>query len=163
MATNSSKPAVPSGGRAASSREGSAKAMVAEQISQAVQSTSNLLHLMQESSPSQVSCLQVHLAKLPRNLLAKTSTIKNTEQILEQMPHVISSLDAHLDNGLQSVPHLKTVTQLLANMESCQLKSLSKAPSSQENFFYDMMRCLATRYGPKSNIHLPKSKCANHS
>ncbi|XP_058224364.1 tobamovirus multiplication protein 2B isoform X2 [Rhododendron vialii] len=132
MATNSSKPAVPSGGRAASSREGSAKAMVAEQISQAVQSTSNLLHLMQESSPSQVSCLQVHLAKLPRNLLAKTSTIKNTEQILEQMPHVISSLDAHLDNGLQSVPHLKTVTQLLANMESCQLKSLSKAPSSQE-------------------------------
>ncbi|KAG5540063.1 hypothetical protein RHGRI_020335 [Rhododendron griersonianum] len=138
MATNSSTPAVPSGvsgGRAASSREGSAKAMV-------------------------------HLAKLPRNLLAKTSTIKNTEQILEQMPRVISSLDAHLDNGLQSalhclfkkgggglglkgyrlqsnsrvrekrnkgVPHLKTVTQLLANMESCQLKSLSKAPSSQES------------------------------
>lgn len=33
-----------------------------------------------------------------------------------------------------SVPHLKTVTQLLANMESCQLKSLSKAPSSQEVF-----------------------------
>ncbi|KAE9459342.1 hypothetical protein C3L33_08762, partial [Rhododendron williamsianum] len=167
MATNSSTPAVPSGGsggRAASSREGSAKAMV-------------------------------HLAKLPRNLLAKTSTIKNTEQILEQMPRVISSLDAHLDNGLQrkiggidlrcpstecdvllccvargtfsdsalhclfkkggdglglkgyrlqsnsrvrekrnkGVPHLKTVTQLLANMESCQLKSLSKAPSSQES------------------------------
>ncbi|KAI8546781.1 hypothetical protein RHMOL_Rhmol07G0146400 [Rhododendron molle] len=171
MATNSSTPAAPSGGsggRAASSREGSAKAMVAEQISQAVQSTSNLLHLMQESSPSQAPplslslththteahthartnthCLYyvmaflssgvvntVHLAKLPRNLLAKTSTIKNTEQILEQMPRVISSLDAHLDNGLQSVPHLKTVTQLLANMESCQLKSLSKAPSSQES------------------------------
>ncbi|KAF7138714.1 hypothetical protein RHSIM_Rhsim07G0123600 [Rhododendron simsii] len=109
MAANSSTPAVPSGGsggRAASIREGNSY---------------------------QVSCFQVHLAKLPRNLLAKTSTIKNTEQILEQMPHVISSLDAHLDNGLQSVPHLKTVTQLLANMESCQLKSLSKAPSSQES------------------------------
>ncbi|KAH7862462.1 hypothetical protein Vadar_005118 [Vaccinium darrowii] len=131
MATNSSSTAASSGGggggRVSSSREGSAKAMVAEQISQAVQSTSNLLHLMQESSPS-----QVHLAKLPRNLLAKASTIKNTEQILEQMPRVISSLDAHLDNGLQSVPHLKTVTQLLANMESCQLKSLSKAPPSRE-------------------------------
>ncbi|KAK7854268.1 tobamovirus multiplication protein 2b [Quercus suber] len=32
-----------------SSREGTAKAMVADQISQAVQSTSNLLHLMQQS------------------------------------------------------------------------------------------------------------------
>ncbi|XP_058224365.1 tobamovirus multiplication protein 2B isoform X3 [Rhododendron vialii] len=150
MATNSSKPAVPSGGRAASSREGSAKAMVAEQISQAVQSTSNLLHLMQESSPSQVSCLQVHLAKLPRNLLAKTSTIKNTEQILEQMPHVISSLDAHLDNGLQSVPHLKTVTQLLANMESCQLKSLSKAPSSQEGEMQALRRLMARDDSPST-------------
>lgn len=34
--------------------DGSAKAVVAEQISQTVQSTSNLLHLMQQSSPSQV-------------------------------------------------------------------------------------------------------------
>lgn len=38
----------------ASSREGTAKAAVADQISQAVQSTSNLLHLMQQSSASQV-------------------------------------------------------------------------------------------------------------
>ncbi|KAJ0052233.1 hypothetical protein Pint_01140 [Pistacia integerrima] len=36
-----------------SSREGTAKAMVSDQISQAIQSTSNLLHLMQDSSPSQ--------------------------------------------------------------------------------------------------------------
>jgi hypothetical protein len=40
-----------------SNREDSAKAAVAEQISQAVQSTSNLLHLMQQSSPAQVSPL----------------------------------------------------------------------------------------------------------
>jgi len=33
---------------------GTAKATVAEHISQAVQSTSNLLHLMQHSSPAQV-------------------------------------------------------------------------------------------------------------
>ncbi|KAF5960106.1 hypothetical protein HYC85_001315 [Camellia sinensis] len=72
------------------------------------------------------------LIKLPKNLLAKTSTIKNTGLVLEQMPRVISSLDAHMENGLQSVPHLKTVIQLLANIESCQLKSLSKAPLSQE-------------------------------
>ncbi|KAA8522085.1 hypothetical protein F0562_012601 [Nyssa sinensis] len=85
------------GGRGSSSREGTAKAMVVDQISQAVQSTSNLLHLMQQSSPS-----QAHLMKLPKNLLAKTSTIKNTEQVLEQMPRVISSLDAHMDNGFQS-------------------------------------------------------------
>lgn len=38
-----------------SSREGTAKAMVFDQISQTIQSTSNLLHLMQQSSPSQVS------------------------------------------------------------------------------------------------------------
>jgi hypothetical protein len=37
-----------------SNREDSAKAAVAEQISQAVQSTSNLLHLMQQSSRAQV-------------------------------------------------------------------------------------------------------------
>ncbi|XVF51929.1 hypothetical protein PTKIN_Ptkin04bG0223400 [Pterospermum kingtungense] len=105
-----------------SSREGTAKSIVTEQISQAVQSTSNLLHLMQQSSPS-----QTQLMKLPKNLLAKTPTIKNTGQVLEQMPKVISSLDAHIDSGLQSVPHLKTVIQLLDNIESCQLSSLSQA------------------------------------
>uniref|UniRef100_A0A5B7CDF4 Tobamovirus multiplication protein 2B n=1 Tax=Davidia involucrata TaxID=16924 RepID=A0A5B7CDF4_DAVIN len=116
------------GGRAgSSSREGQAKAMVADQMSQAVQSTSNLLHLMQQSSPS-----QAQLVKLPKNLLAKTSIIKNTGQVLEQMPRVISSLDAHMDNGFQSVPHLKTVIQLLENIESCQLKSLFKAQLSPE-------------------------------
>ncbi|KAL1827144.1 tobamovirus multiplication protein 2B [Daucus carota subsp. sativus] len=103
----------------ASSREGSAKSMVSDQISQAVQSTSNLLQLMLQSSPS-----QAHLISLPRNLLAKTSAIKNTEQVMEQLPRVISTLDAYMDNGLQSVPHLKTVTQLLENMESSQLKPL---------------------------------------
>lgn len=41
-------------GSSTSSREGTAKAMAADQISQAIQSTSNLLHLMQQSSPSQV-------------------------------------------------------------------------------------------------------------
>ncbi|RYR62368.1 hypothetical protein Ahy_A04g019865 [Arachis hypogaea] len=41
------------------------------------------------------------LTKLPKNLMAKVSTMKNTEQILEQLPRVISSLDAYMDNGLQ--------------------------------------------------------------
>ncbi|XVF10997.1 hypothetical protein REPUB_Repub07fG0231300 [Reevesia pubescens] len=109
-----------------SSREGTTKSIVTEQISQAVQSTSNLLHLMQQSSPS-----QTQLMKLPKNLLAKTPTIKNTGQMLELMPRVISSLDAHIDSGLQSVPHLKTVIQLLENMESCQLCALSQANLSQ--------------------------------
>ncbi|EOY24068.1 Tobamovirus multiplication 2B protein isoform 2 [Theobroma cacao] len=110
-----------------SSREGTAKSIVTEQISQAVQSTSNLLHLMQQSSPSQ----QTQLMKLPKNLLAKAPTIKNTGQMLEQMPRVISVLDAQIDSGLQSVPHLKTVIQLLENMESCHLSSLSQAHFSQ--------------------------------
>ncbi|GLT91189.1 hypothetical protein SLE2022_090890 [Rubroshorea leprosula] len=120
MATQS-----PGGGRSlkgTSSREGAAKATVNDQISQAVQSTANLIHLMQQSSPS-----QAQLMKLPKNLLAKTSAIKNTGQALEQMPRVISSLDAHMEIGLQSVPHLKTVTQLLANMESWQVSSISQA------------------------------------
>lgn len=100
---------------------GSAKAMVNEQISQVVQSTSNLLHLMQQSSPA-----QAQLIKLPKNLMAKVSTVKNTEQILEQLPGVISSLDAYMENGLHNVPHLKTVVQLLAHMESSQLSSMSR-------------------------------------
>ncbi|XP_012080851.1 tobamovirus multiplication protein 2B isoform X2 [Jatropha curcas] len=102
--------------RSRSTREDTAKAMVADQISQAVQSTSNLLNLMQQSSAS-----QAQLMKLPKNLLAKASTMKNTGQALEQMPQVISSLDAHMENGLESVPHLGTVIQLLENMERCQL------------------------------------------
>ncbi|BAT93232.1 tobamovirus multiplication protein 2B [Vigna umbellata] len=107
---------------------GTAKATVAEQISQAVQSTSNLLHLMQHSSPA-----QAQLVKLPKNLLAMVPTIKNTEQILEQLPKVISSLDAHMENGLQNVPHLKTVVQVLSNMESSQLSALSRThPLQQE-------------------------------
>lgn len=110
-----------------SSREGTAKAMVADQISQTVQSTSNLLHLMQQSSSS-----QAQLRKLPKNLLAKTTTIRNTGHVLEQMPRVISSLDAHMENGLQSVPHLQPVIQLLANMESYQISSLSQSSLSQE-------------------------------
>ncbi|XP_020965082.1 tobamovirus multiplication protein 2B isoform X2 [Arachis ipaensis] len=56
-------------------REAPAKAMVTEQISQAVQSSANLLHLMQNSSPAQAK-----LTKLPKNLMAKVSTMKNTEQ-----------------------------------------------------------------------------------
>ncbi|KAJ8754378.1 hypothetical protein K2173_002829 [Erythroxylum novogranatense] len=107
---------------ATSSRGGTAKANVAEHIAQAVQSTSNLLHLMQQSSSS-----QAQLRKLPKNLVEKASTIKNTGQVLEQLPHVISFLEAHVENGLQSVPHLKTVSQLLSNMESCQLTPLSHA------------------------------------
>ncbi|KAG6792047.1 hypothetical protein POTOM_001186 [Populus tomentosa] len=173
-----------SSGGGTSAREGTAKSIVADQISQAVQSTSNLLHLMQQSSPSQcvrsrggiirehrlggidksnggmgfsrfgweakhcifrlsvlggsgwnrkmyrIACAK--LMKLPKNLLAKASTIKNTGQVLDQMPKVISSLDAHMDSGLQSVPHLRTAIQLLANMESCQLSTLSQAQFSQQ-------------------------------
>ncbi|CAA0829873.1 Tobamovirus multiplication protein 2B [Striga hermonthica] len=111
-----------------SSREGSAKSTVADQISQSIQSTSNILHLMRQSSPS-----HSQLLKLPKNLLAKTSTIKNTEMVLEQMPQVISALDEHVENGLRSVPQLNTVVQLLSNMQSSQLKSLSSAQLSSLN------------------------------
>ncbi|KAH1148720.1 hypothetical protein GYH30_043382 [Glycine max] len=99
---------------------GTAEATVAKQISQVVQSTSNLLQLMQHSSLA-----QAQLVKLPKSLLTKVPTIKNTEQVLEQLPGVISSLDAHMENGLQNVPHLKTVVQVLSNMESTQLISQS--------------------------------------
>uniref|UniRef100_M1CJ02 TOM2B n=1 Tax=Solanum tuberosum TaxID=4113 RepID=M1CJ02_SOLTU len=76
--------------------------------------------------------LQAELMKLPKSLFAKTSTIKNTELVLEQLPRVISSLDAHMDNGLQSVPQLKIVMQLLSNIENCQLKTLSRAQAIQQ-------------------------------
>ncbi|KAL8490009.1 hypothetical protein ACS0TY_025781 [Phlomoides rotata] len=117
--------AAPSGG--GGGREGSAKTVVADQISQTVQSTSNLLHLMLQSSPS-----HAQLMKLPRNLLAMTSTIKNTELVLEQMPRVVSSLDTHVERGLQCLPHLDTVVQLLSNMQSSQLNSLTGAEITQQ-------------------------------
>ncbi|XP_073157406.1 tobamovirus multiplication protein 2B [Henckelia pumila] len=106
---------------------GSSKSVVADQISQSVQSTSNLLHLMLESSPSHTL-----LRKLPKSLLSKVSTMKNTELVLEQMPQVISALDVHVQSGLQSLPHLDTAVQLLANMQSSQLKSLSRAQLTQQ-------------------------------
>ncbi|KAK3014195.1 hypothetical protein RJ639_008696 [Escallonia herrerae] len=91
-----------------------------------------LMRKFYELMSAQGPCKKARLTKLPRSLLDKTSTIKNTEQVLEQLPQVISALDAHMDSGLQSVPHLETVIQLLANMESCQLKPLSKAQFSRE-------------------------------
>ncbi|CAA6657219.1 unnamed protein product [Spirodela intermedia] len=108
---------------------GSAKAAaaVADHITQAVKSTSNLIHLMQENSPS-----QAQLAKLTKNLLVKTVTIKNTGQVLEQLPRVISSLDAYMDSGLQSSPHLDTVGQLLSNMESSRIRSAFGDQRSKE-------------------------------
>ncbi|XP_010275295.1 PREDICTED: tobamovirus multiplication protein 2B [Nelumbo nucifera] len=127
MATPLSSSLATGGGRNQGNKEGTAKATVADQISQAVLSTSNLLHLMQQSSPS-----QAHLMKLPKNLLEKTSTIKNTGHMLEQMPKVISSLDAHMDSAFQCVPYLNTVVQLLSNMESSQLNSVFQAHQSQE-------------------------------
>ncbi|KAL9272911.1 Tobamovirus multiplication protein 2B-like protein [Drosera capensis] len=85
-------------GGGAGGREGTAKATVADQITQAAR-----------------------LAKFPKTLLGKTDIIKNTGQVLEQLPLVISSLDAHIESGLHSLPHLNTVTQVLSNMESFQI------------------------------------------
>ncbi|EOA39269.1 hypothetical protein CARUB_v10012275mg [Capsella rubella] len=85
-----------------------AKAIVADQITQAVNSTANLLHLMRQSSSS-----QAQLAKLPKNLLAKTSLTKATGQVF-----FISQY---------SGVHLNTVTQLLENMESTQLRALRQS------------------------------------
>ncbi|CAH9102044.1 unnamed protein product [Cuscuta europaea] len=120
MATSSTTTTSSGAGR--NGKDASAKAVVADQITQSVQSTSNLLHLMLQSSPSQAK-----LRKLPKSLLAKTSTIKNTSLVLEQLPRIISSLDAHMDEGLQCVPQLETVIQLLSNIENSKVKSLSSA------------------------------------
>lgn len=76
---------------------------------------------------------QAHLAKLPKNLLAKTSLTKNTEHVLQQLPNVISSLDAFMDSSLQSASQIKTVTQLLSNMENTQLKSILPASQLQKD------------------------------
>ncbi|CAA7026612.1 unnamed protein product [Microthlaspi erraticum] len=116
MATASEK------GRGIGGGDRTAKAIVADQISQAVNSTANLLHLMRQSSPS-----QAQLAKLPKNLLAKASMTKATGQALGQLPQVISALDAHIESGLNSGVHLNTVTQLLENMESTQLRALRQS------------------------------------
>ncbi|CAH9083411.1 unnamed protein product [Cuscuta epithymum] len=120
MATSSTTTTSSGAGR--NGKDASAKTVVADQITQSVQSTSNLLHLMLQSSPSQAK-----LRKLPKSLLAKTSTIKNTSLALEQLPQIISSLDAYMDEGLQCVPQLETVIQLLSNIENSKVKSLSNA------------------------------------
>ncbi|KFK45010.1 hypothetical protein AALP_AA1G333000 [Arabis alpina] len=87
-------------GRGIGGGDRTAKAIVADQSSQAVNSTANLLHLMRQSSSSQA---------------------------LAQLPQVISSLDAHIESGLNSGVHLNTVTQLLENMESTQLRALRQS------------------------------------
>ncbi|KAF3793210.1 Tobamovirus multiplication protein 2B [Nymphaea thermarum] len=112
----------------AAAKEESAKSVASEQLRQAIESTSSLLHLMQQSSSS-----QKRLAKLPRNLLEKASTVKNTGQVLHQMPRIISALDANLENGLHSAPHLKPVIQLLENMEEiCHSSTESQIRISEE-------------------------------
>ncbi|KAJ3681737.1 hypothetical protein LUZ60_014310 [Juncus effusus] len=113
---------------ATTKREDSAKAAVAEQIGQAVQSTANLLRLMQDSSPA-----QAQLMKLPKNLLEKASLAKSTGKVLEQLPHVISTLDAYMESSLHSAAQIKTINQLLSNMENTQLKSLFSSYQAQEN------------------------------
>ncbi|KAI3716855.1 hypothetical protein L1987_68052 [Smallanthus sonchifolius] len=135
----SSPAASPARGVTGRGRDNSAKTMVTDQITQAVLSTSNLLHIMLQSSPS-----QNNLVKLPKNLLARASTIKNTQQVLEQMPSVISSLDAHMDNGLQSVSRLETVTRLLSNIENNQLKPLTDDQSLIDEPKPDTSRPLET-------------------
>ncbi|KAJ0547366.1 hypothetical protein HanIR_Chr08g0371421 [Helianthus annuus] len=101
-------------------RENSAKTMVSDQISQAVLSTSNLIRIMLQASPS-----QDNLVKLPKNLLAKASTIKKHSAGLGADAFGDFFLDAYMDTGLQSVSHLETVTRLLSNIENNQLKPLT--------------------------------------
>eukprot|EP00252_Welwitschia_mirabilis_P025880 TRINITY_DN8252_c0_g1_i1.p1 TRINITY_DN8252_c0_g1~~TRINITY_DN8252_c0_g1_i1.p1 ORF type:complete len:110 (+),score=26.70 TRINITY_DN8252_c0_g1_i1:247-576(+) len=108
---------------AKSTSEGTTKGMVTEQISQAVLSTTNLLQLMQESSPAQ------GLSKLPKSFLTKIENVKHTEQSLEQLPQVISSLDAYLDRALQCASELHTVSCLLKNEQT---QSTSQSTSIHE-------------------------------
>ncbi|XP_078440565.1 tobamovirus multiplication 2B isoform X2 [Wolffia australiana] len=98
------------GGIGKDSGSAKAAAVVEEHIIQAVKSTSNLIHLMQDESPS-----QVQIEKLTKNLLQKTATVKNTGQI-------ISSLDAYMEGGLQSGLRLDTTEQMLSNMESSRIR-----------------------------------------
>ncbi|CAN7046690.1 unnamed protein product [Brassica oleracea var. botrytis] len=98
-----------------------AEAVVAGQISQAVNSTANLLHLIRQSSSAE-------LAKLPKNLLAKASLTKATGQVCICVG-AASSSDfiagcTYIESGLNSGEHLNTVTQLLENMEITQLHAL---------------------------------------
>ncbi|KMZ66081.1 Tobamovirus multiplication protein 2B [Zostera marina] len=112
-----------------------AKAIIGDQLCQTIQSTSNLLHLMQQSSPSQAL-----LINLPKNLIAKASLAKNTGKVLEQLPHAVASLDGHIESSLKSISHLKTVTQLLSNMENSQLRSviqLGKTKTIEESHSMD--------------------------
>lgn len=59
-----------------SSRENTAKNVVSDQISQAVLSTSNLLHLMQQSSPSQVSSYSLSFLSFSISTCMEASVIK---------------------------------------------------------------------------------------
>eukprot|EP00249_Psilotum_nudum_P036547 c7946_g1_i1 orf=144-488(+) len=104
-------------GGAAASNGRTAKAMVADHLSQSIVSASNLVHLIRESSSAE------SLAKLPKELVGKTPNIKNTGGILEQMPRIITALDAHLDNGLESASQLDLVKSLLVNKEWMQQRS----------------------------------------
>ncbi|KAI5065087.1 hypothetical protein GOP47_0019782 [Adiantum capillus-veneris] len=82
-------------------------AKVADRLSQSVLSVHNLAELIRNTSPIQAN------AKLPKELLAKASSIKNTGVLLQQMPGVIAALDAHSDKSLVSFSELETILSLL--------------------------------------------------
>lgn len=85
---------------------------VNDRLSNSILSLSNLAQLIRDTSPTE------GLSKLPKELLAKTPNVKNTGQILEQMPIAIVALDAHLDKALESLSELRTVRSLLLKKDS---------------------------------------------
>lgn len=102
-------------------------AKVADRLSQSILSVYNLADLIRNTSPIQAS------SKLPKELLAKAPSIKNTGMLLQQMPGVIAALDAHSDKSLLSLSELETVLLLLNNKESEVEQSSSKKDGQQDS------------------------------
>ncbi|KAJ7521009.1 hypothetical protein O6H91_19G034000 [Diphasiastrum complanatum] len=82
------------------------KAAAVECTTRCIQSATNLLHLLRDTSPSR------SLAKLPKEILAKVPNVKKTGKLLHQMPAIIIVLDTNLDAALQSASCLHDVRSL---------------------------------------------------
>ncbi|KAI3823808.1 hypothetical protein L1987_05251 [Smallanthus sonchifolius] len=123
MESSVSSPAPPARGVTGRGRDNSAKTMVTDQITQAVLSTSNLLHIMLQSSPS-----QNNLVMLPKNLLARASTRKEHSAGLgaDALGDIIlGCTHGQWVTKYKCVSRLETVTRLLSNIENNQLKPLT--------------------------------------
>jgi hypothetical protein len=96
---------------ATSDPAGALKKYVSKQTEECIENASRLAHDLSRSGASEA------VSKFPEALAAKADIIERTGRLLEQMPPVISNLDAYLDDAIRDASAVPEVLELLQNRE----------------------------------------------